>query len=87
MSRIDFGPLGYDGVGFGQIVAENYALQLLKPREVIPALLVNIFRIREILEVVIYLVGFATLLLIVLVFALSLQLGIRELELIYELGG
>jgi hypothetical protein len=68
-------------------VAENYALQLLKPREVIPALLVNIFRIREILEVVIYLVGFATLLLIVLVFALSLQLGIRELELIYELGG
>jgi putative ABC transport system permease protein len=68
-------------------MTEESAYQLLKPSEIIADLLENIFRIREILEVVIYLVGFATLLLMVLVLALSLRLRAREMETIHILGG
>ncbi len=66
-----------DGESFTQIVL---------PEKVIDGLLQNIFRIKNVLDAVIVLVGSATLLALVLVFALSLRLRQRELQTIFKLG-
>jgi putative ABC transport system permease protein len=60
--------------------------QILVPGEVIEALLANIFRIKSVLDAVILVVGMATVLALVLVFALSLRLRQGEIQTIYRLG-
>ena len=54
--------------------------------DVIDGLLQNIFRIKNVLDAVIVIVGFATVLAMVLVFALSLRLRQREINTIFKLG-
>ena len=60
--------------------------QIVEPKQVIDGLLENIFRIKNVLDAVIAIVGFATMLAIVLVFALSLRLRQREINTIFKLG-
>jgi putative ABC transport system permease protein len=60
--------------------------QIVVPAEVIDSLLKNIFRIKNVLDSVILLVGLATILAIILVFALSLRLRQREIQTIFKLG-
>ena len=60
--------------------------QILVPGEVIEGLLANIFRIKNVLDAVILVVGTATGLALILVFALSLRLRQREIRTIFKLG-
>ena len=60
--------------------------QIVRPRDVIDGLLANIFRIKRVLDAVILLVSGATLLALILVFALSLRLRQREIQTIFRLG-
>jgi len=64
--------------------SERYQIQV--PSEVIDGLLENIFRIKRVLDTVVLIVGFATLLAVILVFALSIRLRQREMETIFKLG-
>jgi len=70
----------------GRYIGDGVGQQILRPREVIDGLMQNIFRIKRVLDAVILLVGSATLLALVLVFALSLRLRQRELQTIFRLG-
>jgi putative ABC transport system permease protein len=70
----------------GRYLESEDAQQIILPAEVIDGLLQNIFRIRNVLDAVIALVGLATLLAIVLVFTLSLRLRQREIQTIFKLG-
>jgi len=60
--------------------------QIVPPAAVIDTLMTNIFRIRNVLDAVILFVGLATLMALVLVFALSLRLRQREIDTIFKLG-
>ena len=60
--------------------------QIVNPRDVIDGLLQSIFRIKNVLDGVILIVGCATILAIILVFALSLRLREREIQTIFKLG-
>ncbi len=60
--------------------------QIVRPEEVIDGLLQNIFRIKNVLDAVILVVGTGTVLAIILVFALSLRLRQREMATIFKLG-
>jgi putative ABC transport system permease protein len=60
--------------------------QIVKPEEVIDGLLQNIFRIKTMLDGVISVVSLATMLAIILVFALSFRLRQREIQTIFKLG-
>ena len=60
--------------------------QMVRPAEVIDSLLATIFRIRNVLDGVVLVVGSATLLALLLVFSLSLRLREKELQTIYKLG-
>jgi putative ABC transport system permease protein len=70
----------------GRYLERKDAAQIIQPAEVIDGLLQNIFRIRNVLDAVIALVGLATVLTIVLVFTLSLRLRQREVQTIFKLG-
>jgi putative ABC transport system permease protein len=70
----------------GRYLDKEETQQIVEPAEVIDGLLQNIFRIRNVLDSVIALVGLATLLAIVLVFSLSLRLRQREIQTIFKLG-
>jgi len=70
----------------GRYLESEDAQQIIQPAEVIDGLLQNIFRIRNVLDSVIALVGLATLLAIFLVFSLSLRLRQREIQTIFKLG-
>jgi len=70
----------------GRYLEEAGMHQVVLPEKVIDGLLQNIFRIKNVLDAVIVLVGSATLLALVLVFALSLRLRQRELHTIFKLG-
>lgn len=59
----------------------------MRPKEVVDGLLANIFRIKNVLDAVIAMVGVATVLAIVLVFSLSVRLRERELDTVFKLGG
>ena len=61
--------------------------QLAVPGEVIDGLLANIFRIKNVLDAVILLVGIATVLALLLVFSLSLRLRQREIRTVFRIGG
>jgi len=60
--------------------------QIVKPEEVIAGLLQNIFRIKNVLDAVIAVVALATVLAVILVFALSLRLRQREIQTIFKIG-
>jgi putative ABC transport system permease protein len=60
--------------------------QIVKPEEVIDGLLQNIFRIKNVLDAVISVVALATVLAVILVFALSLRLRQREIQTIFKIG-
>ena len=70
----------------GRYLAREELQQIVKPADVIDSLLQNIFRIKNVLDAVIAVVALATILAIVLVFALSLRLRQRELQTIFKLG-
>jgi putative ABC transport system permease protein len=70
----------------GRYLSDEAVHQIVKPAEVIDGLLQNIFRIKNVLDAVIVVVGFATVLAIVLIFALSLRLRQKEINTIFKLG-
>lgn len=70
----------------GRYLEQDDVEQIILPEEVIDGLLQNIFLIRNVLDAVIALVGLATVLVILLVFALSLRLRQREIQTIFKLG-
>jgi putative ABC transport system permease protein len=70
----------------GRYIGAEGRQQIVRPKGVIEALLENIFRIRNVLDAVILVVGLATLLALILVFALSWRLREREINTIFKLG-
>jgi putative ABC transport system permease protein len=60
--------------------------QITRPDDVIDGLMENIFRIRNVIDAVIVIVGFATVLTIMLVFLLSLRLRQGEVDTIFRIG-
>jgi putative ABC transport system permease protein len=70
----------------GRYLDGGSAQQIIKPEDVIDGLLANIFRIKNMLDAVIVLVATATILAIILVFALSLRLRQGEINTIFKLG-
>jgi len=70
----------------GRYLKKEMPYQIVRPKEVIDTLMANIFKIRNVLDAVILLVGSATLLALVLVFSLSLRLREREIDVIFKLG-
>lgn len=61
--------------------------QLVVPAKVIDGLLENIFRIKNVLDAVILVVGVATVLALVLVFSLSIRLRQSEILTVFRIGG
>lgn len=70
----------------GRYLAREETQQILRPAEVIDGLLQNIFRIKNVLDAVVSVVALATILAIILVFALSLRLREREIQTIFKIG-
>ncbi len=70
----------------GRYVSQDTGTQIVQPAEVIDRLLQNIFQIKNVIDAVILVVGIATILAILLVFALSLRLRQREINTIFKLG-
>jgi len=70
----------------GRYLSGEETHQIVMPEEVIDGLLQNIFRIKNVLDAVISVVGLATVLALVLVFALSLRLRQQEIQTIFKLG-
>lgn len=70
----------------GRYLKKETPYQIAQPKEVIDTLMANIFKIRNVLDAVIMLVGTATLLALILVFSLSLRLREREIDVIFKLG-
>ena len=71
----------------GRYLAGQRPHQLVVPGTVIDGLLANIFRIKNVLDAVIFVVGIATALALTLVFALSIRLRQREISTRFRLGG
>ena len=65
---------------------ENKQYQIFPPKEVIDDLLQSIFRVKAIIDTVIVIVGFATLLAIVFIFVLTLRMRRQEMQTIFKLG-
>ena len=70
----------------GRYLPETSTVQLIKPVDVVQALMENIFKIRRVLNVIFAVVSVAMLLTILLVIALSLRLRQPEIETMYRLG-
>ena len=70
----------------GRYIPSENSRQIVEPAHVIDGLLKNIFRIKHVIDAVIVLVGITTILLTILVFALSLRLRAREITTIFKLG-
>jgi putative ABC transport system permease protein len=70
----------------GRYFSREEIQQIVDPEDVIDGLLQNIFRIKNVLDAVISVVALATILAIILVFALSLRLRQREIQTIFRLG-
>ena len=82
--RIQYFLMGFIGVMRGFVICDIATAQISV--NCIDGLLQNIFRIKNVLDAVIALVGLGMVLAIVLVFALSLRLRQREIETIFKLG-
>jgi putative ABC transport system permease protein len=70
----------------GRYLSKEETQQIVEPEEVIDGLLQNIFRIKNVLDAVIAMVALATVLAVILVFALSLRLRQREIQTIFKIG-
>ncbi len=70
----------------GRYLTDEENHQIVKPAEVINTLLASIFRIKNVLDAVIVIVGLGTVIAIILVFALSLRLRQREIVTIFKIG-
>ena len=70
----------------GRYLSKKETQQIVEPKEVIDGLLQNIFRIKNVLDAVIAVVAFATVLAIILVFALSFKLRQSEIQTIFKIG-
>lgn len=70
----------------GRYLGKETPYQIVRPAEVIDTLMATIFKIRNVLDAVIMLVGTATALALVLVFSLSLRLREQEIKVIFKLG-
>jgi len=70
----------------GRYLSKEETQQIVKPEEVIDSLLQNIFRIKNVLDAVIAVVALATVLAVILVFALSLRLRQSEIQTIFKIG-
>jgi putative ABC transport system permease protein len=70
----------------GRYLSKEEPQQIVKPEAVIDSLLQNIFRIKNVLDAVIAVVALATMLAVILVFALSLRLRQREIQTIFKIG-
>lgn len=70
----------------GRYIANDGTTQIVQPRDVVDGLLQNIFRIKNFIDGVLLVVGFATILALILVFSLSLRLREREIQTIFKLG-
>ena len=70
----------------GRYIEKEKLLQIVEPKAVVDDLMTTIFRIRDVLDAVITMVGMATVLALVLVFSLSLKLRESELAVIFRLG-
>ena len=70
----------------GRYLSKEETQQIVKPEVVIDGLLQNIFRIKNVLDAVIAVVALATVLAVILVFALSLRLRQREIQTIFKIG-
>jgi putative ABC transport system permease protein len=62
------------------------ALQMLEPIGIVQNLLSTLFRIKRVLDAVVWIVIFSTALTMILVFVLSLRLRSKELSLLFQLG-
>jgi putative ABC transport system permease protein len=71
----------------GRYLEGDSPQQLVVPETVIDGLLANIFRIKNMLDGVILVVGIATGLALALVFALSIRLRQREILTVFRIGG
>lgn len=71
----------------GRYLDDSAAYQVSVPDTVIAGLLNTIFRIKQVLDGAIAVVGLATLLALVLVFSLSMRLRQRELDTVFRIGG
>ncbi|CAB5082511.1 hypothetical protein D3OALGA1CA_336 [Olavius algarvensis associated proteobacterium Delta 3] len=70
----------------GRYLSKEETQQILRPANVIDGLLQNIFRIKNVLDAVVSVVALATIMAIILVFALSLRLRQREIQTIFKIG-
>ncbi len=70
----------------GRYLNKDTIYQIVRPKEVVDTLMATIFKIRNVLDAVIVLVGSATLLALVLVFSLSLRLREGEIDVIFKIG-
>ena len=70
----------------GRYLSKDETQQILRPADVIDGLLQNIFRIKHVLDAVVSVVAMATIMAIILVFALSLRLRQREIQTIFKIG-
>lgn len=70
----------------GRYLAETISSQIVRPTEVIAALLQNIFKIKQVLDIIFTVVSGAMFLAIVLIMTLSLRLRQPEIETMYKLG-
>ena len=71
----------------GRFLSKEKNIRIVTPGNIVAGLLENIFRIKNVLDAIIIMVGIATLLAIILVFALSLRLRQREINTVFKLGG
>jgi putative ABC transport system permease protein len=69
----------------GRYIKDN-KLQAISPKVVIKNLVQTIFQIKQYVDVIVMIVGFATVIAVILIFSLSLRLRKRELDTIYYLG-
>jgi putative ABC transport system permease protein len=70
----------------GRYLSSEERNQIVKPQDVIESLLQNIFRIKNVLDAVIFIVSLGMILAIILIFALSLRLRQAEIQTIFKLG-
>jgi len=70
----------------GRYLDARVAYRVVRPRDTVSQLLESIFRVKRLLQGALGVVGGATLLALILVFALSLRLRQRELQTVFKLG-
>lgn len=70
----------------GRYLSEQINQQIVRPKVVIEDLLKNIFRIKDFIDAVVFIVAIAMVLAILLVFSLSIRLRQKEITTIFHLG-